>query len=494
MRRARPAAVPAPRLVATLVVAVVAFVVGLLGGASPASAHNTYESSDPADGASLAVAPTSIAITFVNPVPLDSASVQVIDPTGVRTDATGLTHGASDRVVVAPLPALAPGEITVRWRLVSDDGHPLTGRIVFSIAAVSTTVAAGSAAPAAVATVPVTNAPETSVAPPPTTVPVASDVVDDDASAGGAPGVVRWLLRYASYVSILAVVGLVLTDRFVWPGLAARPRAAAVLGASLAATAVLAVLHLVVLAADLTGGSMFSAFGDLGRAAATEPGLALVLRVLLAGVIGLLLAMPLVSGEVRWTAIAVAGVLLMGTWAWTGHARTQRWAELGVPLDIAHHVAAALWIGALAIVGLVALRELGGAERAAVVVRLSSVAATCVGIVVVTGLVQTVRLVGNPGRLFDGRHGAFLVAKLVVLAAMLAIAASNRRRVGSQVGRPAGVEERSATQFRHAVLAELGLGLLIVAITASLVVSVPAVASSDDAPPAVADPATPVDP
>jgi copper transport protein len=333
------------------------------------------------------------------------------------------------------------------------------------------------------------------VVPPPTIVPVVADVVDDgDVSAGGAPGVVRWLLRYASYVSILAVVGLVLTDRFVWPGLAARPRAVAVLGASLAATAALAVLHLVVLAADLTGGSMFSAFGDLGRAAATEPGLALVLRVLLAGVIGLLLAMPLVSGEVRWTAIAVAGVLLMGTWAWTGHARTQRWAELGVPLDIAHHVAAALWIGALAIVGLVALRELDGAERAGVVVRLSSVAATCVGVVVVTGLVQTVRLVGNPGRLFDGRHGTFLVAKLVVLAAMLAIAASNRRRVGSQVGRPAGVEERSATQFRHAVLTELGLGLLIVAITASLVVSVPAVARSDDAPPAVADPATPADP
>lgn len=496
MRRARPAAVPAPRLVATLVVAVVAFVLGLLGGASPASAHNTYESSDPADGASLAVAPTSIEITFANPVPLDSASVQVIDPTGVRTDATDLTHGASDRVVVAPLPALAAGEITVRWRLVSDDGHPLTGRIVFSVAAVSTTVAPAGIVPAA--TAPVATVPATSVAPP-TTVPAVGDVVDDvvdvdDASAGGAPGVVRWLLRYASYVSVLAVVGLVLTDRFVWPGLAARPRAVAVLGASLAATAVLAVLHMVVLAADLTGGSMFSAFGDLGRAAATEPGLALVLRVLLAGVIGLLLAMPLVSGEVRWTAIAVAGVLMMGTWAWTGHARTQRWAELGVPLDIAHHVAAALWIGALAIVGLVALRELDGAERAGVVVRLSSVAATCVGVVVVTGLVQTVRLVGNPGRLFDGRHGTFLVAKLVVLAAMLAIAASNRRRVGSQVGRPAGVEERSARQFRHAVLAELGLGLLIVAITASLVVSVPAVARSDDAPPAVADPATPVDP
>lgn len=497
MRRARLAAVLAPRLVATLVATLAAVVLGLLGTALPASAHNTYESSDPADGASLGSAPSSISITFANPVPLDSASVQVIDATGERTDATGLTHGSSDRVVVAPLPALAAGEVTVRWRLVSDDGHPLTGRIVFAIAATEPTPVAPAAAgpdPTVPATVPAI-VPATSVAPP-TVAPTAPDAVDDadDTAAGGVPGVVRWLLRYASYVSILAVVGLVLTDRFVWPGVAARPRSVAVLAVSLAAIAALAVLHLVVLAADLTGGSMFAAFGDLGRAAATEPGLALVLRALLAGVIGLLLAMPIVSAEVRWTAIAVAGVLLMGTWAWTGHARTQRWAELGVPLDIAHHVAAALWIGALAIVGLVALRELDGAERAGVVVRLSSVAAACVGVVVVTGVVQTVRLVGSPGRLFDGRHGTFLVAKLVVLAVMIAIAAVNRRRVGSQIGRPDGADARSATQFRHAVLAEFGLGLLIVAITASLVVSVPAVAGPDDAPPAVADPVQPATP
>jgi copper transport protein len=463
---------------------------GLLGASNTAWAHNTYESSDPADGAVLAVAPTSIAITFANPVPLDSASVQVIDPSGVRTDAAGLTHGDSERVVVAPLPDLAAGEITVRWRLVSDDGHPLTGRIVFSIAAA---VAAVQAAVTVQVTVPVT-VPVSSVDAPATSVVATADTTTGDGTAdgsGGVPGPLRWLLRYASYVAIVAVVGLVLTDRFVWPGVAARRRAVAVLAVSLGATAVLAVFHLLVLAADLTGGSVTGAFGDLGRAAATEPGLALVLRVLLAGVIGLLLAMPLASAEVRWTAIAIAGVSLMGTWAWTGHARTQRWAELGVPLDIAHHVAAAVWLGALAIVGIVALRELDGAERAGVVLRLSSVAGACVAIVVVTGVVQTVRLVGSPGRLLDGRHGAYLVAKLVVLAVMLAIASVNRRRVGAQIGRPAGVEARAATRFRHAVLAELALGLLVVAITASLVVSVPAVARSDDSPPAVADPSPP---
>lgn len=467
-----------------IAVSILLALLALVAGGRPASAHNTYESSDPADGAVLAAAPTSIAITFANPVPLDSATVQVIDPTGVRTEVSGLTHGASDRVVVAPLPALGPGEITVRWRLVSDDGHPLTGRIGLTVAAatpaspVASPVTSPVTSPANAAAAPVT-APVTA---PPAAADQRADVVD--AEAGGAPGAVRWLLRYASYVSILAVVGLVLTDRFVWPGVAARPRSVTVLVLALAATAILSVLHLLVLAGDLTGASLLGSFGELGRAAATEPGLALVLRVLLAGVIGLLLAMPVAASDVRWTAIGIAGVLLMGTWAWTGHARSQRWPELGVPLDIAHHVAAGVWIGALAVVGLVALRELQGDERAGVMVRLSSVAAVCVGVVVITGAVQTVRLVGSPARLFDGRHGAYLVAKLVVLAAMLGVAAVNRRRVGALAGRPAGVEAGDATRFRQAVLAEVGLGLLIVAITASLVVSVPAVARPDtgDAP------------
>jgi copper transport protein len=478
------------RLATSFVLAVLAACLAV-GGGRVAYAHNSFESSDPADGSSLAAAPTSIAITFANDVPLDSASVQVIDPSGVRTEVTGLTHGASERVVVAPLPALAPGEISVRWRLVSSDGHAITGRIGFAIAAAPaapSTIAA--AAPGAVVAPPAGTTPATPTSVP-TTVPaaVAGDTGDAD-DAGGAPAPLRWFLRYASYLAILAVVGLVLTDRLVWPGVAARPQSIRVLAASLGATAVLAVVHLLVLASDLTGDPLSSAFDDLGRAASTEAGIALGLRVLLAAVIALLLAMPLTSNEVRWTAIGIAGVLMMGTWAWAGHARSQRWPELGVPLDIAHHVAAALWIGALAIVGLVALRELDGAERAGVVVRLSSVAAASVGIVVVTGALQTLRLVGSPLRLLDGRHGVYLIAKLVVLAAMLAIAANNRRRVGVQFARPAVVEARSAASFRQAVLAEFALGLIVVAITASLVVSVPAVANGDDA----TDPVAEIDP
>ena len=56
---------------------------------------------------------------------------------------------------------------------------------------------------------------------------------------------------------------------------------------------------------------------------------------------------------------------------------------------------------------------------------------------VVTGLVQTVRLVGSPMDLLDANHGRYLVAKIVVLAAMLGIANANRRRVDHRLDDPA---------------------------------------------------------
>ena len=50
---------------------------------------------------------------------------------------------AGDTEVVTPLPALQPGPVSVRWRLVGADGHPITGRVDFTVeAAVATTIVA----------------------------------------------------------------------------------------------------------------------------------------------------------------------------------------------------------------------------------------------------------------------------------------------------------------------------------------------------------------
>lgn len=84
-------------------------------------------------------------------------------------------------------------------------------------------------------------------------------------------------------------------------------------------------------------------------------------------------------------------------------------------------------------------------------------AAISVATLVTTGLVQSVRLIGSPMDLLDASHGRYLLAKIVVLALMLAIANANRRRIDhrlddhDEVGRHTG-------PLRQAVVAEMRSG------------------------------------
>ena len=452
-------------------------VVLLLGIAPPgASAHNSFESSTPADGDVLDAAPSTISMVFTKAVPLDSASVQVIDATGARTSVDTLTHGpAGETEIVAALPALVPGEVTVRWRLVSDDGHPLTGRVEFRI---------GGAAPPTDTTPASTDMTSNTTQPDPgdTTQPGTDSAIQDPGAESfdepsGTSDVLRWLLRYGSYLAIAAVVGILLTDLLVWPGAARLALLRSLVDRSLAAIAVLALIQLLVLASDLGGGSWWGSWSDIDDALRTSAGLALFARIVLAAAVWIVTScMSIGQPDVRIAAAGIAGALLLGTWAWAGHSVSQRWSEIGVPLDVVHHAAAALWIGALGIVAFVASRRLDVAAYGAVVARLSTVAATAVLVIVATGVVQSVRLVGGPGRLLDVAHGRYLVAKVAVVALMLVLARMNRQRVGRLAHDASQTDDILLAHLRRSVSLEFALGLLVIAITATLVVSPPSAA------------------
>ena len=78
-----------------LAVLAILLIVGTVVGLSPgtALAHNTLLSSDPVDGATLAIAPVQITWTFDNPVPLETMTVTLIDASGARSDLDGSVHG-----------------------------------------------------------------------------------------------------------------------------------------------------------------------------------------------------------------------------------------------------------------------------------------------------------------------------------------------------------------------------------------------------------------
>ena len=440
-----------------------------------ALAHNTLNESTPADGAVLEVAPQQLAWSFDKAVPLETLTVTLIDAAGARTELDGSTHGpGGDTEVVTPLPALPPGETTIRWRLVGPDGHPITDTVTFTISAsVGTTTPVLSDLGAA----PVTTAPATeSTAPPAVSVPSVDVGASDYWST---PSAFRWLLRGLSYVAIMVAAGVALTQTFVWkqPGWSG---ARLLFERALCVVGVTAFLQLMIIASDIGGKPLWRAWPQISQAVeSTDAGMAMMIRlvVVLASWVLLVHAPPAVPYLLN-ELLMMLSLVLLGTWSFAGHSNSMRWRFVGVPVDIVHHGAAAAWLGGLTIVGLVALPKLHLEEVGPVMHRFSRVASIAVALIVATGMVQAVRLVGGPGQLFDADHGKLLAVKLLVLGGMLFLADMNRRRVNTRL-RSAGASARVDVEaLRRGMLLELVIGLVIIGVTAAMVVSPPATSAA----------------
>ncbi|WP_431836067.1 copper resistance CopC family protein [Cellulomonas sp. Y8] len=104
----------------------------LLAAAGTASAHDELAGSEPASGAALDAAPAAVRLDFSGDVLTFGAAVVVADDAD-ETWQVGdpVLDGAS---VSVPLdPALPDGAYEIRWRVVSSDGHPITGLVPFTV-------------------------------------------------------------------------------------------------------------------------------------------------------------------------------------------------------------------------------------------------------------------------------------------------------------------------------------------------------------------------
>ena len=116
--------------------------------AAPAYAHDELKSSSPADGATLAAPPAQVVLTFEEaPVEL-GAQVVVTGPDG--SVSSGAPRLDGDDVIQDVQPQAPAGRYTIEWRVTSDDGHPVSGRLSFTAQAAATgATTAPSAQPAA---------------------------------------------------------------------------------------------------------------------------------------------------------------------------------------------------------------------------------------------------------------------------------------------------------------------------------------------------------
>ncbi|QFI68923.1 Copper resistance protein D [Sinorhizobium alkalisoli] len=103
---------------------------GVLAQIAVASAHASYTSSNPEDGDVVETAPSRYAIAFSEPV--SPLSLKLVRPDGSSIPLERFEVKDKTVEIVAPT-GLGRGTHVLSWRVISADGHPVGGSVVFSI-------------------------------------------------------------------------------------------------------------------------------------------------------------------------------------------------------------------------------------------------------------------------------------------------------------------------------------------------------------------------
>ncbi|MFE6767850.1 copper resistance CopC/CopD family protein [Streptomyces fimicarius] len=424
---AGPSPIRRPVAAAALLAALLSLVFGLLlAGAGPASAHAALTGSDPQDGAVVDTAPKEVTLSFSEAIAVGDDSIRVLDPSGKRADTEAepkdLSEGGTVRYGVALHSGLPDGTYTVAWQAVSADSHPISGAFTFSIGAPS----------------------ETTVA------------VPTQEAGGGPVGVVYDIARYAAYAGFVLLVGGSAFVLICWQrGAAALPMQRLVVRGWLTLTA--ATLAMLLLRHPYTSSGKFADAFDLAGLQSvldTKPGAALVSRLLLLGAAALFIAVlfgtyarrederekkDLTFGLAVGGGVVAAGIA--ATWAMSEHASTGIQTSIAMPVDVAHLLAVAAWLGGLAslLVALYRTPDIGSAA----VRRFSAVAFTSVVVLAATGIYQSWRQVGTWSALTGTRYGQLLILKVALIGVLLAVAWFSRRWTGRLTDPAAASEEAS---------------------------------------------------
>ena len=253
--------------------------------------------SNPADGAVLAAAPTSVRLVFDDDVRAGSGMKAIRNGDG--SVLAGNPHVVGGRVLVVPLrDGLGNGDYTVLWRVLSDDGHTIAGVIAFG-------VGTGRAPPTAGLSV--------------SNGPTAEDVVS----------------RVLVFAGLLTAVGAAVFRFFVGP-----VPVRLLLGAFL-----------------LVFVGVSGAIHDVS--VSTRFGLVMAVTAVVAGVGALLAAIAPLYPRLERLAFVCALVILPAP-SLAGHALDRGRSRVEVLADLVHVAAASVWLGGLVALALALRRGADG--------------------------------------------------------------------------------------------------------------------------------------
>jgi len=100
----------------------------------PALAHAILVKSQPAKDETVKESPKQIDLWFNDAVRSEYKALAVIDSSGKRVDNHDVEQTLTDGSHIhATVPTLAPGTYTIRYRVVSEDTHIVTGKFEFTV-------------------------------------------------------------------------------------------------------------------------------------------------------------------------------------------------------------------------------------------------------------------------------------------------------------------------------------------------------------------------
>lgn len=349
--------------------------------AGTAWAHAALNAAEPPDGAVVQASPRRYALTFSEPV--SPLALRLVRPDGTSIPLDRFS--VEGRVVEIEAPnGLGRGTHVLSWRVVSEDGHPVGGSVTFSIGEASAK---------------------------------APHVVE------GIDWTVRfwlWLSKVALYIGLFAGVGGVFARRILIPEADAGGRFVATTLAVGVAGAIVSLGFQGLDALDAPAGRIAEPFvwsAGLDTSYGRTIAAALAALALAGCALGL---KGLVARVVTTAALLLAGIAL----ALSGHASAASPQWLMRPAVFLHAVAIAIWVGALAPLGLALREKAPGAAQA--LRRFSRVIPAIVAVLVLAGIALAAVQIERPVALLDTAYGQVFLVKLALLAGLFLLAAVNR--------------------------------------------------------------------
>jgi copper transport protein len=407
----------------------------LIALASQAWAHASLIKAEPADGAVVPTAPAALTLTFNEPV--SPLVIRLIGPAG---EAIALAPGASENatVTISAPAGMAAGTYVLSWRVISADGHPVGGSVIFSVGSPSAQSAIG-----------------------------AASFSDRYVSAG------LWAAKVAIYLGLLIGVG----GAFFRTWIGDR-------GTRGADAACLVVLGAALLAVPISVGlqgldALDLPLAGLRQKAVWEVGLGTAYgRTAIAAAFALFAGVfAFAAKSVRVArALSLAGLLGVGlAFALSGHASTAAPRLVNGPAVFVHGVCVTFWIGSL--LPLVASLR-ASPEDSAALARFWRAIPLPLVLLIATGFWLAVMQLGRVDALWSTGYGQVLACKLIAVAALLGLGAANRYWLAPRLQARGAAARPLATSIAF----ELVIAVAILALVALWRFTPPPRALASDAP------------